>query len=388
MSATRRSVSAGILGLSAFPSCARAAPIARPRLVLVILRGAMDGLHALAPVTDPDYARWRPDLAFGAEGTARPGIAVGSDLVLHPALRPLAELHGAGELVFLPGAGLGYRGRSHFEAQNLLETAGQVPYRLRTGWLSRTVDALGDLDRAPALAVGATVPTVLQGRAPVKLLAASRLPDAREDYLLRLESIYQNDPLFHEAFSAAQSEDPELKTASEGLTGRTPPRETAETVAALMKTESGPRVAVIEMGGWDTHSGQVRRLGKQFGELAEVVTGLRSGLGAAWRSTAVVVVSEFGRTVQQNGSGGTDHGTGGLAMLAGGSLGATGVVGAWPDLAEANLFQGRDVRVTTPLESVFLSVALGHLNLAEGIVRDRVFPAYGAFKPLNGVFGA
>ena len=389
MSTTRRSVSAGLLGLSAFPGCARAEPLARPRLVLVILRGAMDGLHALAPVGDPDYARWRPDIALGGE---RPGISFGSGLVLHPALRPLMELRKAGELVFLPGVGSSYRGRSHFEAQNVLETAAGRPYDLRTGWLSRAVEAMGSNVGAPAIAVGATVPTVLQGRASVKLLAASRLPDAREDYLLRLESIYRNDPLFHEAFSEAQSEDTELRAASDSLTNRTPARETASTVAKLMATATGPQVAVLEMGGWDTHSGQLRRLNRQFGELADIIVGLRSGLGAAWSSTAVLVVSEFGRTVRQNGSGGTDHGTGGLAMLAGGALktsatASKGVIGTWPDLAEANLFEGRDVRITTPLESVLLSIALGHLSLTEAEVRGKIFPAYRAYMPLENMFG-
>ena len=137
MDISRRSVSAGLLGLSALPSRGLAAMPGRPKLVLVILRGAMDGLHALAPVDDPGYLRARPDLALGGRDAARPGLPVASGLVLHPALRPLMPLYRAGQLTLLPGAGLAYRGRSHFEAQNLLETAAGRPHALRGAW-SRT----------------------------------------------------------------------------------------------------------------------------------------------------------------------------------------------------------------------------------------------------------
>ena len=141
MDISRRSVSAGLLGLAALPSRGLAAMPGRPKLVLVILPGAMDGLHALAPVDDPGHLRARPDPALGGRDAARPGLLVASGLVLHPALRPLMPLYRAGQLTLLPGAGLAYRGRSHFEAWNLLETAAGRPYALRTGWLGRIAEA-------------------------------------------------------------------------------------------------------------------------------------------------------------------------------------------------------------------------------------------------------
>ncbi|MCP4046426.1 MAG: DUF1501 domain-containing protein, partial [Gammaproteobacteria bacterium] len=211
--------------------------------------------------------------------------------------------------------------------------------------------------------------------------APSRMPDANEDTLQRLEALYANDSFFASRLEQAIH----AKELAEGMSGtpRKRGKEASQTKALLTATakflseKDGPRIAVLESGGWDTHARQGSsngRLAGKFKALDQGIAALQKELGSVWSKTVVMVVTEFGRTVKVNGTAGTDHGTATAAMLLGGAVNGGRVIADWPGLAAANLFEGRDLQPTTDLRSVFKGVLAQHLNLKEGFLDQRVFP--------------
>ncbi|WP_409432313.1 DUF1501 domain-containing protein [Litorimonas sp. RW-G-Af-16] len=365
------------LGITALPQLSFAKAETDRRFVLIILRGAMDGLHALVPYADADYYKLRPTLSLGALGRAdggeRPAIALNSSFALHPALAALKPLYDAKELALIPAISSQYRRRSHFEAQNMLEGGGAQPYAQKTGWLNRAIAQINQSERI-GLALGPNVPLILQGSAPIRSWSDSRLPELGEDFLFRMDKMFENDPLFHKAFAQAQM-DKEMGSDMSGMRLRNN-RLSPSTKAAcnLLKEVNGPRIAVIEAGGWDTHYGQTRRLTQNFEQLATAVTSMKTDLGPLWAKTSVMIVSEFGRTAAENGSGGTDHGTGGLAIVAGGTVNGGQVLGDWPGLSPTALFEDRDLAPSNQLESLFAAALTQHLGLSDAKVFDHVFP--------------
>ncbi|MEZ5716802.1 MAG: DUF1501 domain-containing protein [Paracoccaceae bacterium] len=359
------------------------------RLVFVFLRGGLDGLHALAPFADPDYRRLRPTLALERGNDGSGLIGLDGLFGLHPAMAPLKPLYDAGELAFLPAAATAYRDRSHFDGQNMLENGSGVAYGARDGWLNRALLSLNGGDRRLGLALGPSVPLILQGPAEVQTWDDTTLPQLDADFLMRLGQMYRSDPLFldalHEATGALKPDVDMARFDDSPALGRNFLM-SAGVAADLLSRDTGPRVAVIELSGWDTHFNQEARLKRLLGVVAQGVGELKQGLGPAWRKTAVLVVSEFGRTAGENGARGTDHGTGGLAMLAGGAVAGGRILGDWPGLSPAALYQGRDLRAVNPLESVFKSVLLSHLGLAEAAVETAVFPHATGFRPMDGLF--
>jgi uncharacterized protein (DUF1501 family) len=381
----RRSFLTGAAALAALAS-ARAAFAAVPtdrRFVLVLLRGALDGLHALPPHGDPDYRRLRPSLALSPDTV----LDLDGYFGLHPALGDLMPLYRSGELLLVPAAATRYRDRSHFDGQNMLENGSGKPYGAQDGWLNRAIVGLNGADRRLGLALGPAVPLILQGPARIRSWSDSGLPAADEDFLARMTAAYQNDPLFATALRDARGG---VKPAvSMGDMAGEPAQvyvKAARAAADLLARQEGPRVAVLESQGWDTHFAQERRLKELFGELSRGLLELKRGLGEAWGETVVMVVSEFGRTAAENGSRGTDHGTGGLALLAGGAVAGGRIVGDWPGLSDRALYEGRDVLVANAYERLFKAVLIGHLGVDLGFVEDRVFPASRAQSPMDGLF--
>jgi len=384
----RRSFLAGTAALAALAPLvsARAAFAAAPtdrRFVLVLLRGGLDSLHALPPHGDRDYRRLRPTLALLPD----PALDLDGYFGLHPALGDLTPLYRAGELLFVPAAATRYRDRSHFDGQNMLENGSGKPYGAQDGWLNRAILGLNGGDRRLGLALGPSVPLILQGPAHIRSWSDSSVP-AVEDFLARITGAYQQDPLFAAALRDAQGG---AKPVGKGDMAGEPGREksyvkAAQVAADLLSRPDGPRVGVLESQGWDTHFAQERRLKELLGELSRGLVELKSGLGEAWRETVVIVVSEFGRTATENGSRGTDHGTGGLALLAGGAVAGGRIVGDWPGLSERALYEGRDVLAANSYERLFKAILIGHLGLDPGFVEDRVFPASRAQSPTDGLF--
>jgi uncharacterized protein (DUF1501 family) len=383
----RRSFLTGAAALAALASARAAfadAPIDR-RFVLVLLRGGLDGLHALPPHHDRDYRRRRPTLALSPD----PALDLDGYFGLHPALAELMPLYRAGELLLVPAAATRYRDRSHFDGQNMLENGSGKPYGAQDGWLNRAIVALNGGDRRLGLALGPSVPLILQGPARVRGWSDSLLPAAGEDFLARMTVAYQNDPLFASALRDARGgAKPAVGTGDmAGEPGRQQVHlKAARAAADLLARPDGPRVAVLESQGWDTHFAQERRLTELLGDLSRGLLELKRGLGDAWRETVVMVVSEFGRTAAENGSRGTDHGTGGLALLAGGAVAGGRIVGDWPGLSDRTLYEGRDVLAANAYERLFKAVLTGHLGLDPGFIEDRVFPASRAQSPMDGLF--
>lgn len=378
MSLDRRAFLAGAAALLAAPRISFAQhPIpTERRFVFIIQRGAADGLHTVIPTADPGYARLRGALAIDPE-TA---LKLDGSFALHPALATLHGLYRAGQASFFHAVASPYRERSHFDGQNILETGGRAAYALKDGWMNRLVAMLSQPAKG-AIAFAPTVPMALRGALPVPSYAPSALPDANEDLMLRVQQLYANDAQLHALWSAAM-EARGMAGVMDGKARRQEPGELGRMAAAFLARADGPRIAMIETGGWDTHSGQAGRLAAQLRNLDALVAGLRQGLGPAWQQTVVLVATEFGRTAAANGTGGTDHGTGAAAMLLGGAVQGGRVVADWPGLSPADLFEERDLRPTLGLDTLISQVCAETFRVDPERMARTLFPDAPRGKPL------
>jgi uncharacterized protein (DUF1501 family) len=371
------------------------------RLVVVILRGALDGLSAVPPYGDPDYVNLRRELAIAAPGAADGALRLDNTFGLHPSLAFLHERYAGGELLVLNAVASPYRERSHFDGQNVLENGLVKPVGSSDGWLNR---ALAGLPRPPgpsgpraerAVAISQNVPLILRGDSPVISKSPQLTPDVDEDLLARLADLYSKD----EWFSARLSEAVQTEKMSDGVGTAAPSMRpaadrigaTTRMAAGLMRSEGGPEVAVIEAGGWDTHANQGGAKGVLALRLAGLDSALRTlaaELGSLWSQTAVLVITEFGRTAAVNGTRGTDHGTGSCAFLVGGAVRGGRVITDWPGLRSSALLDNRDLRPTLDLRSVFKSVLDEHMRIDANTLSKRVFPDSSGARPLQGLIRA
>jgi uncharacterized protein (DUF1501 family) len=337
------------------------------RLVFVIQRGAADGLATLAPTGDPAYAGLRGDLA--ADLADRPKL--GGMFALHPALAQLGAMYEAKQALFAHAVASPYRDRSHFDGQNVLETGGAQPYDRQDGWMNRLLSLLPS-DSSKGLAISATIPTALRGPVEVSSYAPSALPDANADMLQRVSSLYAADPQLHGLWEEAL----QTKSMASGFDagGAKGAAATGALVAKLMAGDNGARVVMVETTGWDTHSGQRARLNAQLTGLDALLASIKTNLGPSWDDTLVVVATEFGRTAAANGTGGTDHGTGSLAMLAGGTVNGGRIISDWPGLAASNLYENRDLKPTTSLDALIGGAVAVHFALDPAMAVPRLFP--------------
>ena len=354
------------------------------RLVVVILRGGLDGLSALPPLGDPDYRGQRGELALEA---GRDAVALDGFFGLHRSLGSLAQLWQAGELLAVHAVASPYRERSHFDAQDLLENGTATPRGRADGWLGRALAAAGG--GLGGLAVGQELPLVLQGGGEVTTWSPSALPAASASFLARVADLYAGDPLLGPALLQGLKAANRAEQAVEGSSGpRRAEAAMAEGAGRLLAAPGGPRVCVLEVGGWDTHSRQgtgAGRLALALGGLDAAVAALRQALGAAWAETAVAIVTEFGRTVAPNGSGGTDHGTASCAFLAGGRVAGGRVLADWPGLSGGALREGRDLAPTLDLRALLKGLLAGQLGLGRATLDREVFPDSSAVAPLEGL---
>ena len=360
------------------------------RFVFIILRGAMDGMNAVMPVGDPHYAALRGALAH-APGDAAP-VSLDAIFALHPAMPRFAAMYAARQALVVHAVASPYRERSHFDAQNVLETGGTAAYALKDGWLNRLVAAL-PAGRDPAIAIAATVPMALRGTAPVTSYAPSALPQANDDLLHRINDLYERDPLLHplwaeamDARTLAQSQAAGGDGGANGKNGANPAA-LGKLAAQFLGRPGGPRIAVIELLGWDTHAAQAGRLANQLRQLDAVFAALQDNLGPAWRTTTVLAATEFGRTAAVNGTGGTDHGTGGAAFMAGGAVNGGRVVADWPGLSGSQLYENRDLRPTTDLRAVMLGAAAGSFGVDPARLSAALFAGAGV-RPVEGLVRA
>ncbi len=379
--------------LAPFARVASALPNADARFVIVILRGALDGLAAVAPYGEPQYRSLRGALALDSPGSTGGALKLDGLFALHPSLTNLHAMYAAKELAVLHAVATPYRERSHFDAQKVLEAGNPHPSASEGGWLNRALAQLQtEGAKRDAIALNDNVPLVLRGDYPVNTWAPSRLPDADQDLLARVRKMYENaDPRLADRLIEALDAREMIGDAASGgaqgdARGAGPINPLVTAAARFLKSPSGPRIAAIDIGGWDTHANQ----GAGQGNLATRLHGLDAGvqtlkteLGTVWKDTTVLIVTEFGRTVAVNGTRGTDHGTAGVAFLAGGAVNGGRVVGDWPGLAPRDLYQNRDLRATTDLRGVFKGVLAERFGIREAALERVVFPGSESVQPLS-----
>jgi len=375
-----------------------------PRFLVIVLRGALDGLAAVAPVGDPDWVALRGDKAITLDGKT-PALPLDSFFALNAAMPNLHRMYKAGAATIVHAAATPYRERSHFDGQDVLESGLGKPGAVDTGWLNRALTTLQPSGRArggrDAFAVGPIAPLVVRGPAPVLSWTPRRLPPTSEDTLARLLDLYRHtDPallrVLEERMGLAS-----IARAS-GMDEQQPPQprapgagqlrayfaESAGTAAKFLARPDGPRVGALAFDGWDTHADEgvvTGRLANLLGALDGALAAIETAMQDAWRETVVAVITEFGRTARINGTEGTDHGTATVALLAGGALKGGRVVADWPGLKPNHLHEGRDLKPTTDLRAVLKGVLRDHLRAEEAAVASKVFPDSAAVKPMAGL---
>ena len=366
------------------------------RLIVIFLRGGLDGLAAVPAHGDPAYRAARSDLAMGAPGTSGGIVDLDGFFGLHPTLSPLAPFYQQGELMVVHALASTHRGRSHFDAQNLIENGTAAPYGAGDGWLNRALGLLGTGDRKLGLAVGGGVPLLIRGATPIVTWSPTVLPAAEPNFLLQLAELYSEDSLLGPALAegikaqgdAAGMMDDSRGGAAGARRGLRAFQVNIRAAGEMLAAPGGPRVAVLELGGWDTHALQGTtggRLNVYLEALAQSLVTLRVSLADAWQTSAVLVMTEFGRTVAPNGTGGTDHGTGGAALLVGGAVAGGRVMTDWPGLARGQLLEGRDLRPTIETRALFKGLLRDQLRLPESAIEDHVFPQSSGVRPLDGL---
>jgi uncharacterized protein (DUF1501 family) len=390
------------------------------RLVVMILRGALDGLAAVPPYADPNYAGLHRELAIAAPGPAEGALALDDTFGLHPSFAFLHERYLARELVVFHAVASPYRDRSHFDGQNVLENGLTKPIGTADGWLNRALAAV-PRGTGPAgeraVAISQNVPLILRGASPVISKSPQATPDVDEELLARLADLYSKDDWFSarlsEAVQTGKLADEGSNLADSPSMGALPAQvgqpmavpknaavkpaapdrvsAVAHMAATLMRSDGGPEVAVIEASGWDTHANQGGAkgvLGQRLSGLDKALRSLADELGPLWPQTAVLVVTEFGRTAAMNGTRGTDHGTGSAAFLVGGAVRGGRVIADWPGLARTALLDNRDLRPTLDLRSIFKAVLGEHMRVDAKTLATRVFPDSGGARPLQGLIRA
>lgn len=379
--------------LAAMPGVSFAQGTGATRLVVMILRGALDGLHAVPAHGDPDFAAARGLLA-DTDATNRLHRLDGL-FSLHPELANLHSLYGRKQLTVFHAVATPYRERSHFDAQDLLENGTATAHGARDGWLNRAVASTGSGRNPAAIAFGQNVPLILRGTTTVDTWAPSRMPGVATDLLSRLETLYADDDLLARRLAEALATDRLAGnvTSMAGQDGavRNPLRAlgaTMQAVARFLAHEQGPRIAVLDSNGWDTHANELQLLSLRLRTLDEAFAMLEQGLGPAWEHTAVLVVTEFGRTVAINGSRGTDHGTGSAAFLFGGAVAGGRVIADWPGLRRQDLHEGRDLKATLDLRSVCKGLLAEAFDISESVLGSEVFPDSRGAPALEGLLRA
>jgi uncharacterized protein (DUF1501 family) len=407
------------------------------RFVFILLRGALDGLSAVPPYGDQDYARLRGELALGAPGSNGGALKLDNTFGLHPSLAFMGESYQARELIVFHAVASPYRERSHFDGQDVLENGYTRPHAVQTGWLNRALASLpADSGRKEmGVALGQNVPLVMRGAAPVASWSPSRLAALDDDTLARITDLYAKDPLLSKRLADALAADaiateaqatamngadaarpqPTMSASQASATAPAMPDaaqsdaapsemlatrdkaaarsgaryvEVIRAAAGFLRRDDGPQIAMFDATGWDTHANEGNAQGQLSARLGALDTGLRTlkdQLGPAWKNTAVLIATEFGRTAATNGTRGTDHGTGAAAFLLGGAVRGGRVIADWPGLSARALYQGRDLAPTLDIRSVLKGVLADHMHVSTGALESTVFPDSAGARALTGL---
>lgn len=369
---------------------AAATPTASPtqkKLIVIMLRGAVDGLNVVAPVADENYLRLRPTIGLAMPGMEGGAIDLDGYFGLHPALASLQPLWAEKKLAFIHASGSPDSTRSHFDAQDYMESA--TPGRKGTpdGWMNRLVANLpGAATPSRALSIGPVMPRILSGAS-----AAMNLPNGagatkanvldRKEVGAAFDQLYASHERFGRAYQDGKTAHQEVMAAAAAATAENEKNpadrgaplpngfpDDAARLATLMRNDPKIQVAFVDLGGWDTHAGQGAGKGQLANRLLPLGQGLAvlaKRLGPMFDDTTVIVMSEFGRTARENGNGGTDHGHGNVMWVMGGAVNGGKVYGDWQGVGDAALNEGRDLPVTTDFRAVLAQVAERHMQLGD-----------------------
>ena len=368
------SASAGVLLASPYISFASAET--DRRFIFIIQRGAADGLNTVIPYADPAYAKLRGALAIDVSQATK----LDSLFALHPSLAETAKLYANKQALFVHAVASPYRNRSHFDGQNVLETFGTTAYQIKDGWMNRLLTLLPSAQNV-AIAFATTVPMALRGKIEVASYAPSALPQASDDLLMRVDQLYAEDAQLHSLWTAAM----EANNMADDASAKQDPASFGKLAASFLAKANGPRVAMIETGGWDTHTAQEGRLTRQLKSLDSMIAAIRDGLGPIWQKTTIVAATEFGRTAAANGTGGTDHGTGSTAMILGGDVNGGRVLADWLGLSNSALYEGRDLKPTTNLATLIASISSASFKLDPTQVNKVLFAEANKTKTIEGL---
>lgn len=387
----RRDVLKAAAGLVAFahqPGLA-AARGRDPRLMVIFLRGGLDGLAAVPPVGDPAFGAAR---AAPADPSAPPLLPLDGMYRLHGSMPRLERIFRERQALIFHAIASPYRDRSHFNAQDVMET-GVWPASVGHpgGWLNRAMQALPagmPIATRAALAIAPTIPLMMQGRAPVETFQQQRLAYADDDTVGRLLSLYEaRDKVLAHALREGVDLDRLTRGMAPGdamkMKGRPDFASDAATAAKLLARPDGPRIGMMNLLGWDTHTAEDNRLDRQLASLDDALGAMQDGLAGAWDDTAILVITEFGRTVKYNGNSGCDHGNGTVAVLLGGAVRGGRVVADWPGLTPDRLLDGRDLKPTTDIRALFKGVLADHLGIAASVMARDIFPDSVAVAPMK-----
>ena len=354
------------------------------KLVLIILRGGMDGLGVVPPYADPRYVELRESIALAPPGAEQGALKLDAMFGLHPELENLHALYSAGEVAILHAAAGPYRDRSHFDAQDKLESG--APGGVRDGWLNRALQVMPKSGAPNAVAVAASAPLILQGDAETTSWSPNVLPETDQDTNERLLALYQDDPMFAESFAAALNLGETMSGAMGRGGRRTPDVDLVHQAAALLTADGAADIAVLSLSGWDTHrrqGGAQGALGSRLRPFDRSIAELKRKLGPVWSQTVVLAVTEFGRTARVNGTAGTDHGTAGAAFLFGGAIRGGRMLGDWPGLG--SLYEDRDLLPANDIRALFKGVLRDHLGVDRAELDRYVFPGSGDAAPIEGL---
>lgn len=375
-------LSAATASLAIAPAAAFAASADDPRFMFIFLRGGMDGLSAVPTPNDPIYQSLRPSIAVSASDA----LPLDDTFALHPALTGLHEMFSNSEATIFHGISSPNRERSHFEAMRHLEQGGDTLDSISTGWLARTLSAHYGQEETAGIALSQALQTSFLGAENVLTWAPSRIPAAPDRFLDQLDGLYASSLVLQKALDDGRTANEIAATQTNGELDNEEtdnsmvavqsgsPQDLARSAGQFLALDDGPRIAMMDIGGWDTHDNQVNDLNQQLPMLDQSLQQLKSSLGNAWQYTAVLVMTEFGRTVAENGTGGTDHGTAGAAFLLGGAVAGGQVQADWRGLSEDNLLEGRDLVPTTDARSVMKAILVDHLGMTIQLAESEIFP--------------
>ncbi|BAY16824.1 twin-arginine translocation pathway signal [Nostoc sp. HK-01] len=363
----------------------------RQRLIVILMRGGADGLNIVVPYTEPAYYQARPKIALAKPGQEKGVFDLDGHFGLHPALAPIMPLWQQGNLAFVHAAGSPDPSRSHFDAQFYMEIGIPGNQRISEGWMNRLLGAISNKTPIQAVSLGSTKPRILNGLMPVANIGSGRNADKpisldRPKVGAAFDRLYSGNDVLSQTYHqgrvarAALMNDfaQEMKMANNGAPSPDVFVGDAQRLGKLMAKDPKIELGFMSLGGWDTHINQGSDRGylaKSLGSLGKGLAALVQNLGPAYQNTVILVMSEFGRTLRENGNGGTDHGHGNVMWVLGGKVRGGKVYGEWPGLDTAALYEKRDLAVTTDFRDVISDVLAQHLSVNDTQL-SKVFPSY------------